>query len=44
LGKPRSGFYLCVFGGVAGVSPAERGSGKAGGFEAGGKAFPLFIY
>jgi hypothetical protein len=29
--------------GVAGQSPAEGGSGKAVGFAAGGKAFPLLF-
>jgi hypothetical protein len=44
LEKLRSGFYFFVFGGVAGVSPVEGGSGKAGGFEAWGKAFPLLCF
>jgi hypothetical protein len=37
-----AGQFFSCYGGVAGVSPAEGGSGKAVGFAAGGKAFPLF--
>jgi hypothetical protein len=36
-------FLLIFFGGVAGGIPRRRGSGKAAGFEAWGKAFPLPI-
>jgi hypothetical protein len=38
------GVFFTNYGGVVGVSPAEGGSGKAVGFEAWGKAFPLFIF
>jgi hypothetical protein len=42
LEKLRSDFYLLFFGGAAGVSPAEGGSGKAVGFEAWGETSPSY--
>jgi hypothetical protein len=46
LEKPQSGFYLFVFGGVAGAIPRRRGERKTGASRAvaWGKAFPLFIF
>jgi hypothetical protein len=44
ISKIAKQFFSYFFGGVAGVPPAEGGSGKAVGFGAWGKAFPLFIY
>jgi hypothetical protein len=41
LEKPHSGFYLLVFGGVAGVIPRRGGSGKVVGFEAWGRLPPF---
>ena len=38
------GAVFTDYGGVAGGTPAEGGSGKAGGFVAWGKAFPLLCY
>jgi hypothetical protein len=39
------GAVFTDYGGFRGRSPlGERGSGKAVGFEAWGKAFPLFIF